>query len=112
MAIFQTLSSIQAATDIVSDNMLPVGAGAAGTALLFFLKRFVTQTDKTQETSAAISGKIESLIASVNGDIRQINKEIGRFESSEQKQWLTHDNHVRELSEIKLRVSIIETKLK
>lgn len=121
--LFTSLGDVMASADIVTDNAIPVSAGAIVTALIFFIKRFIAQSDKTKDTNDAdlklirehmneLGGKIESMLASINGDIRQINKEIGRFESSENKQWLTHDSHLREINEVKLRVSIVETKLK
>lgn len=93
-----TSSSIKAATEISLETLIPTAFGALITAIIFFLKRFISQSDKTQtENSDAKS------------EIRVITKELGRFESSEAKQWVTLDNNQRELSDLKMRVAVLES---
>lgn len=116
--LFGSLGGISAAVEVGLDNAVPVTVGSILTLLFFFIKRMISQTDKSKENWETESKDLRTKISEATGraevlntDIRLINKELGRLESSENKQWTTHDAHVRELAELKTRIAILESKL-
>jgi hypothetical protein len=63
----------------------------------FFVTRFFQKTDKVEE----------STVTHVT-HIALIHEKIGQHASSEQKQWATIDTLSREISEMKLKIAVLE----
>jgi len=87
----ETMASLDLETVLIPTSGVLLGI------VSFFITRFFTKADKVED----------SQVTHVT-HIALIHEKIGQHASSEQKQWSTIDALTREVSELKLKVAVLE----